>query len=227
MLVRYWMAEQPMTLGRTETVAAAAEVMRAQNIRQFPVVDAQGNLVGIVSDRDIRDAMPSKYLPGGMTVEQGSGLADLKVESIMTEDPLCVSPDTAMDYVADLLAKNKVGALPVTDSDGKLVGIITEVDLFRFLVSATGLARGGPQFAFRLEARPGPLAALLEDLRDQNVHFSSVLTSHDLKQAGYRHAYIRVESMGDHSLGSLVAYLSSEHDLIYYIIGDQVTYLED
>ncbi|WP_022662091.1 CBS domain-containing protein [Paucidesulfovibrio longus] len=227
MLVRYWMTDKPMTLGRNENVVAAAEVMRAQHIRQFPVVEKDGTVVGILSDRDIRDAMPSKYLPGGMAAEQGHGLADLKVDSIMTEDPLCVSPETAMDTVADLLAKHKVGALPVTDAAGKLVGIITEVDVFRFLVSATGLARGGAQFAFRLEAKPGPLASLLEDLRAQNVHFSSVLTSHDLQQAGYRHAYIRVEHMGDHSLGSLVAYLSGEHDLIYYILDGQVTCLDD
>lgn len=227
MLVRYWMTERPMTLGKDENVVAAAEVMRAQNIRQFPVVDDQGRVRGIVSDRDLRDAMPSKFLAGGLTQAQGNSLAELTIERIMTEDPLCVRPDTAMDTVADLLARNKVGALPVTDADGKLVGIITEVDVFRFLCSATGLARGGAQFAFRLEARPGPLAALLEDLRGQNVHFSSVLTSHDLQQAGYRHAYIRVESMGDHSLGSLVAYLSGEHELLYYIIDGQVTYLED
>lgn len=227
MLVRYWMAERPMTLGKDENVVAAAEVMRAQHIRQFPVVDAGGRVVGIVSDRDIRDAMPSKYLPGSISVEQGISLADLKVSKIMTEEPLCIRPETAMDAVADLLSKHKIGALPVVDADGILVGIITEVDVFRFLVSATGLARGGAQFAFRLEARPGPLAALLEDLRSQNVHFSSVLTSHDLQQAGYRHAYIRVEHLGDHSLGSLVAYLSSEHNLMYYITDGQVTYLDD
>jgi acetoin utilization protein AcuB len=132
-----------------------------------------------------------------------------------------------MDTVASLLARHKVGGLPVADKDKKLLGIITEVDVFRFLASATGLARGGAQFAFRLEAKPGPLAALLEDLRTQNVHFSSVLTSHDLSQAGYRHAYIRVEHLGDHSLGSLVAYLSAEHELLYYILDGEVTFLDD
>ncbi|MDD4730603.1 MAG: CBS and ACT domain-containing protein [Desulfovibrio sp.] len=227
MLVRYWMSEGAMTLGPEENVVAAAEVMRAQGVRQFPVVDEQGLVVGIVSDRDIRDAMPSKYLPGGALEEQGRGLAELKIKSIMTEEPVCVGPDTAMDTVASLLARHKVGGLPVADKDKKLLGIITEVDVFRFLASATGLARGGAQFAFRLEAKPGPLAALLEDLRTQNVHFSSVLTSHDLSQAGYRHAYIRVEHLGDHSLGSLVAYLSAEHELLYYILDGEVTFLDD
>lgn len=227
MLVRYWMTEGSMTLGEEQSVVSAAEVMRTQGIRQFPVLHADGRVVGIVSDRDIRDAMPSKYLPGGSVEEQGRGLAELRIGSIMTEDPICVGPDTAMDHVASLLARLKVGGLPVVEKDGSLRGIITEVDVFRFLASATGLARGGAQFAFRLEAKPGPLALLLDDLRSQNIHFSSVLTSHDMSQAGYRHAYIRVEHMGDHSLGSLVASLSAEHDLLYYILDGEVTYLDD
>ncbi|MEF2146178.1 MAG: CBS and ACT domain-containing protein [Desulfovibrionaceae bacterium] len=225
MLVRYWMSESPMTLGRKSSVINAAEVMRAQGVRQFPVVDEDGCVIGIVSDRDIRDAMPSKFLPSGSLPEVG--LDKLTAETIMTEDPICVSPDTAMDSVADKLAKMKVGALPVATSDRQLVGIITEVDVFRFLCSATGLARGGAQFAFRLEARPGPLATLLNDLRQQGVHFSSVLTSHDYEQAGYRHVYLRVDHMGDHSLGSLVAYLSAEHELMYYILDGEITFLDE
>ncbi|MBU1610350.1 MAG: CBS and ACT domain-containing protein [Proteobacteria bacterium] len=225
MIVKIWMARKPLTFGLETSVLNAAEAMRSQQVRQFPVIDGDGALVGIVSDRDIRDAMPSKFLPGG-TEENGTDLLSLTVAEIMTVDPVTVTPLTAMDVVADRLAKLKVGGLPVVEN-GTLVGIITEVDVFRFLTSATGLARGGVQLAVRLEACPGPLANLLATLRKQDAHFTSVLTSHDYDKAGYRHAYIRLESLGDHSIGSLVSCLSGEFDVLYYVSEGEAVYLED
>lgn len=227
MIVKVWMSEEPMTFGVDTPVMSAAEVMRLQNVRQFPVLDDAGKLVGIVSDRDIRDAMPSKFLPGGTNVQDGGGLLALTVGEIMTLDPETVSPFTAMDAVADKLAKLKVGGLPVVDAENKLVGIITEVDVFRFLCSATGLARAGVQLAVRLEARPGPLAELLAALREQDVHFTSVLTSHDYDKAGYRHAYVRLESLGDHNVGSLVSFLSRDFDVLYYVQQEEAVFLEE
>ena len=217
MLVRNWMTENPITLSEGDCVLDAAEVMRKQNVRQFPVINDDGDLVGIVSDRDIRDAMPSKYLPGDLTTGGGDGLSKLRAVDIMTIDPIRVTPTTPMDAVSDLLAANKIGGLPVVDEDGKLVGIVTESDLCRFLCSATGFKRGGPQFAFRLKAQPGPLADLLDDLRSEGVRFNSVLTSYDLEAAGFRHAYIRTESLGGHTVESLAGYLSGKHELLFYI----------
>lgn len=216
MLVREWMTENPITLGLDASVVDAAEVMRKQNIRQFPVIDNDGALAGIVSDRDIRDAMPSKFLAGDAAGGQGGGLLSLKAEDIMTLDPLSVTPTTPMDMVADMLARNKIGALPVVDDEDKLVGIISEVDVFRFVCSATGVARGGAQYAVRLEARPGPLAAFLDSLRDENVRFHSVMTSYDLEEAGYRDAYVRVEDLGPHTVESLAEFLSGRFQLLYY-----------
>lgn len=226
MIVKVWMAKDPMTFGVDMPVLSAAEVMRSQNVRQFPVIGKDGELVGIVSDRDIRDAMPSKYLPAAPEGADGPNLLSITVGDIMTIEPETVTPRTAMDVVADRLAKLKVGGLPVVDQGG-LVGIITEVDVFRFLTSATGLARGGAQLAVRLEARPGPLSELLAALREQEVHFTSVLTSHDYDRAGYRHAYIRLESLGDHTIGSLVAFLSQEYEVLYYVEKGEAVYLEE
>ncbi len=226
MIVKEWMSKKPMTLGTETSVLNAAEVMRTQKVRQFPVLSAQGTLAGIVSDRDIRDAFPSKFLPEAASAE-GKNLMALTVGDIMTLDPITVSPQQAMDKVADILAKNKIGALPVVEKDLRLVGIITEVDVFKFLCSATGLARGGIQLAIRLQAKPGPLSDLLALLREQQVHFSSVLTSHDYEKAGYRHVYIRLESLGDYDIGSLVAFLDQDFEVLYYIQHDEAVSLGD
>lgn len=218
MLVRNWMTENPITLSEGDRVLDAAEVMRKQNVRQFPVINDDGDLVGIVSDRDIRDAMPSKYVAGDLAAGEGEGLARLRAADIMTFDPISVTPTTSMDAVSDLIATNKIGGLPVVDDEGRLVGIVTETDLCRFLCSATGFKRGGPQFAFRLKAQPGPLADLLDDLRSEGVRFNSVLTTYDLEAAGYRHAFVRTEALGGHTVESLAAYLSGKHELLYYIV---------
>jgi acetoin utilization protein AcuB len=155
------MTRNVITLGLKTTVIDAAEIMRSKRIRQFPVIDEQGALAGIVSDRDIRDAMPSKYLPGDMA--SGGSLAKLRAVDIMTSEPLTVSPITPVDIVASILQRHKFGGLPVIDAAGRLVGIITVADVLRFFCSASGVGRGGPQIAFKLDARPGPLAALLAD----------------------------------------------------------------
>ncbi len=224
MLVRDWMTRNVITLGLKTTVIDAAEIMRTKKIRQFPVIDENGALAGIVSDRDIRDAMPSKYLPGDSAL--GGGLSSLRAADIMSGEPLTVSPATPMDMVASILQRHKFGGLPVTDEAGRLVGIITVADVMRFLCSATGLPRGGLQLALRLEAKPGPLAELLEDLRTQGLRFTSVFTTHDLAKPGYRDAYIRIGHMGEHSTPSLLEYLKGRYTLLFYVEDGRTTLLE-
>ncbi len=214
MLVREWMTRNVITLGANSSVLDAAAILREKNIRQFPVVDDDGLLVGIVSDRDIRDAMPSKYIAGDAA--SNGGLSTLSAGDIMTLDPITVNKDMAMDIVAETLVSNKIGGLPVVEGK-KLIGIITQADVMRFMSSATGAIRGGIQFAFRLEAKPGPLASLLNDLRDKSVVFTSVFTSYELENPGYRHAYIRVSGVGDRSVEELVNYLQANYTLLYYV----------
>jgi acetoin utilization protein AcuB len=73
------------------------------------------------------------------------------------------------------------------------------------------------QFAFRLEAKPGPLAELLKDLRGKGVAFTSVFTSYELENPSYRHAYVRVSDMGDNNVENMVEYLQGKYDLLYYV----------
>lgn len=214
MLVREWMTNNVIALGENSSVLDAAEILRERNIRQFPVTDDDGAVVGIVSDRDIRDAMPSKFLPGDHV--EGKGLLTLTAADIMTADPFTVSPDTSIDIVADIIVRNKIGGLPVIE-DGKLSGIITQADVMRFLCAATGAIRGGTQLAFQLDAKPGPLAELLNELRENGVTFSSVLTSYNAVKPGYRHAYIRIADTGDWAIEKLVEHFQQNYELLYYV----------
>ena len=216
MLVRDWMTVNVMSLGVNSSVLDAAEILREKNIRQFPVIDSAGLLVGIVSDRDIRDAMPSKFISGEMAPAKGGGLYTLTAEDIMTNDPISVSSDTAMTEVSEILVKHKIGGLPVVDS-GKLGGIITQADVLRFLCTVSGSARGGAQFAVRMDGQPGLLAALLHDFQELRVVYTSVFTAHDPVQSGFSNAYVKVDEIGDLSVEEVVERLQEKYEVLFYV----------
>ncbi|MGL1861201.1 MAG: CBS and ACT domain-containing protein [Pseudodesulfovibrio sp.] len=216
MLVRDWMTVNVLSLGVNSSVMDAAEILHEKSIRQFPVLDRNGKLVGIVSDRDIRDAMPSKFIPSDNISEKGGGLYTLTAGDIMTMDPISVTSDTAMDAVAEILVKHRIGGLPVLDGE-ELKGIITQADVLRFLCAASGSMRGGTQFGIRLPARPGPLSDLLIDFKEMGIVFDSVFTAHDHNEAGSRNAYIRIEDMGDKSLEQVLEALQQKFEILFYV----------
>jgi len=213
MLVREWMTHNVLSLGVNSSVMDAAEILRERKIRQFPVLDSKGNLVGIVSDRDIRDAMPSKFIPGDSVAERGGGLYTLTAGDIMTLDPITVTPNTSIDEVSDILVKHKIGGLPVVDGD-LLVGIITQIDVLRFLCSVSGSKQTGTQLAFRLNPSTTPLSDLLCDLRDMGLTLSGVFMASDGES---RNTYIRVDGMGEQSVEDVVDALQVRYKLLYYV----------
>jgi len=212
MLVRDWMTANVISLGVNSSVLDAAEILREKNIRQFPVLDSKGALVGIVSDRDIRDAMPSKFIPGDGAASNG-GLYTLTAGDIMTLDPITVRSDTSMDEVADILVKHKIGGLPVLDGS-TLAGIITQQDVLRFVCAASGAHRGATQFGIRLPSRPGTLAELLGALREVGIIYTSIFTA---SNGDSRNAYFRVEDMGERSIEEVVKILQKKYQILYYV----------
>lgn len=215
MLVRDWMTVNVISLGVNTSVLDAAEILREKNIRQFPVIDSAGKLVGIVSDRDIRDAMPSKFIPGDLPSERG-GLYTLTAGDIMTMDPLTVQPETAMTSVAETLVKHKIGGLPVL-RQGELIGIITQQDVLHYLCAASGSLRGGAQFGVRLDGTPGLLPSLMCDLRELGVVFTSVFTAHDAVNSGFTNGYISIADTGDLSIHEVVENLQERYELLFYV----------
>lgn len=191
----------------------AAEILHDKNIRQFPVLDSKGKLAGIVSDRDIRDALPSKFIPGDAVSFKGGGLYTLTAGDIMTMDPIIVTSDTAIDVVSDILVKHKIGGLPVVDG-GELVGIITQIDVLRFLCSVSGSMHTGAQIAFRLNPMTTPLSDLLCDLREMELSFSGVFMAND---GDHRNTYIRVDGMGEKSVEEVVDALQVKYKVLFYV----------
>ena len=132
MQVRQWMTTVPITIRPDAPVADAQHLMRHRRIRHLPVV-TDGRLVGIITDRDVRTAMPSPAT-GLAAGEIRYLLHRLLVERIMTRSVITISPDRSIADAAGLVLLHRIGALPVMEDD-RLAGIITETDLLRAFAS--------------------------------------------------------------------------------------------
>lgn len=130
--VREWMTSPVMTISPFTSITSAHQIMKEKGIRRLPVVDDDG-LVGIVTLGDVREASPSDATT--LSIWELNYLwSQLTVEKIMTRKVFSVAPDESILAAAQLMLDQKVSGLPVLDKTGKLVGMITESDIFRMLV---------------------------------------------------------------------------------------------
>ena len=134
--VRDWMTRDIITTTPTTALSNARKLMIENNIRRLPVVDDEG-LVGIITRNDIHEAEPAEISSVSIW-ELHQLLSRLYVKGEMTPNPITVTPDDTIGHAANLMLKNKVGGLPVVAANGKLVGIITESDIFRLVVRELG-----------------------------------------------------------------------------------------
>jgi acetoin utilization protein AcuB len=130
-LVKDWMSQDPVVISPDTTVPEAHKVLKDNNVRRLPVIEG-GKLVGIVTRGDVREAGPSDATSLSI-YELNYLLAKLTVREIMSKKPITVDPDTSLHDVAKIMLENKIGGLPVV-RDHKVVGIITESDVFRAMI---------------------------------------------------------------------------------------------
>lgn len=131
-LVKEWMTPEPVTITPDTTLPVAYHLMKLHSVRRLPVVTESGRLAGIVTIGDIREARPKEGTTFSLW-EAHIAAATLKVHDFMTPEPFTVTSDTIIGEAARLMLDHKIGALPVVEMD-RLVGIITESDIFRMLV---------------------------------------------------------------------------------------------
>ena len=134
--VKHWMTRDVITITPDTSLHEAHRLMTEKRIRRLPVVD-RGKLVGIVTLGDVRSAEPSAASTLSVW-EMNNLLAKLKVSEIMTREPVTISQEATISTVAEIMLEKKFSGLPVVDEAGKLVGIITESDIFRLVVREWG-----------------------------------------------------------------------------------------
>jgi acetoin utilization protein AcuB len=158
MLVGNRMTLNPFTVSPQSSVAAAMTLMRERKIRRLPVLDSLGQLVGIVSDRDILQASPSPATT--LAKWEISELLDkLTIDKVMTAEVVSIPEDTPLEDAARIMADHKVGGLPVMRG-AALVGIITESDLFKVLLQLLGGRRPGVRISVATPGDKGTVARI-------------------------------------------------------------------
>lgn len=164
MIIREYMTPDPITVLPNTTVPVALRLMREKNVRRLPVVDAEGSLVGIVSDKDLLYASPSPATTLAVW-EIPELLGKIRVEQVMTGKVITVAVKTPIEEAARIMADNKVGGLPVLEGS-TLVGIITETDLFKQLLELLGGRRPGIRITVTVPDAKGTLAKITSAIFD-------------------------------------------------------------
>lgn len=186
MLVREWMTPTPRTVTADTPVMDAMQRLRDGGYRRLPVV-RDGRLIGIVTDRDLKEATPSKATTLSV-YELNYLLSKLQVKDVMRTPVITVRADDPIEQAALLMEEHRVSGLPVLD-EGTLVGILTITDLMRALVSFLALREGGVRVTVDLPDDPGVLAKVAQAGSPSNI-VAAVTTG--IKQGHRRRMVLRV-----------------------------------
>ncbi len=157
MLVKDKMTPRPIVVSPDMPVSEALKIMRDGRFRRLPVVQAE-KLVGIVTDRELREAIPS----------------DHTVENVMHKQPLTIREDELLETAALMMRNNKVGALPVMQ-DKALVGIVTESDIFDTFLDMMGIRGPGRRLQLRLPDVAGSLADVTRIISAYDCNISNIV----------------------------------------------------
>jgi acetoin utilization protein AcuB len=161
------MSPDPLCLHPEQTLLHVRDLAAGKSIRHFPVTDAAGRLVGMVSDRDLRSAFPSTALNPTVRVDQLERLGCVRVESIMSRPPITLSREATLDDALLLFDRHRIGALAVVDHDGLLVGILTVRDVLAAYRRLFGIgAPGSSQIEVRDDGRPHLLSRIVGALEE-------------------------------------------------------------
>jgi acetoin utilization protein AcuB len=185
--------KNPVTISPEASFYEARNLIHEKGIRHLPVVDKNNAIVGIVTDRDIREAAPSDATLLSVQ-ELNYLLGKLKVSSFMTPKAklITITPDTLIEEAVQLMHDNKIGCLPVVEGK-KLYGIFTETDALDHLVDIFGLKQKGTRLTVALEDKPGSLLGILEVFKKHNISVISVVTPSFLVE-GKRITAIRIRT---------------------------------
>ena len=208
MFVRDRMSAPPVTVTPDTSFQDALKLMRDGHFRRLPVVDDAGKLVGIVSERDLLHAAPSPATSLSVW-ELNYLLSRLTVNKLMTTHVVTVSEDTPLEEAARLMVSHRIGGLPVVDADRRVVGVITETDVFKAFVEMLGSGQPGLRLTLRVPNGKGVLAKLATAISALDGNILSVGTfgvadngdaSLLIKVAGVKQSQLveTLEALGDH-----------------------------
>lgn len=172
MFVRERMSQNPISVQPETPFEDALQLLRDKKIRRLPVVDKQGNLVGIVVEKDLLYASPSPATSLSV-FEIHYLLAKLLIKDVMTKKVVTVGEDCPLEEAARIMVDRKIGSLPVLRGS-QLVGIITETDIFKVMAEALGGRQKGVRVAMRVPNQKGVLAKISSKIAEAGGNIISL-----------------------------------------------------
>lgn len=189
MIIEEIMKSNVETLRPDDSIETAIRLMREKKIKHIPIVDDEMKVLGIISDRDVKDAAPS-------ILNEQSADFTLKnpVRQIMQQQVITGHPLDFVEEVAALFYEHRISCLPILKAD-KLVGIITETDLLYTLTQLTGANQPGSQIEVKVPHRAGILYEVAGIIRKYNANILSVLVYPDKQDEQQKVLVFRVQTM--------------------------------
>ena len=189
MFVSDWMTKKVYTVTPDDNISTAIKLLKEKKIKHLPVVKNDATIVGILSDRDIKDYTPSKATTFEIR-ELNYILFTTKVKEIMVKKVITAPPNMAIEEAAMIMYDNTIGCLPVVENH-KLIGIISDKDLFRVLVDITGVRHGGHRFYVVMKDKPGVTGEVLDIVKKHGFTLDSVLTTYEGVKKGHKRVVVR------------------------------------
>ena len=215
MLVKDWMSKTVIAIDVNDSMQDAMKLLKEHDVRMLPVLDKR-KLVGIVTDRDLKRASASD----ATTLEIHELLylvSNIKIKDIMTQNPVTVPTSYTIEETAQILLNNKISGLPVMDDGGNVVGTITQSDIFKVIISLTGVEQKGIQIALQVEDMPGSITKTIDTIRKHDGRIMSVLSSREHAPEGFRRIYVRIYDIDEEKLHALTEAFKQDDQLFYLV----------
>ncbi len=177
MFVSRSMAKKVATVDETTGILEAQGLMQLKQVRHLPVVNSENRLVGMITDRDVRSALPYELAKGKADPQEREKYAHLKVRDVMSTDLMTISPTHTLQDALLMIEKKKVGAIPVVDEDNRLVGILSVRDLLRAFINVLGIGQPGTLLCILMEEKVGQLKRIVDIVTEENISFGSILVA--------------------------------------------------
>ncbi len=185
------MTKDVVTVDVHDSLSDAIELLKRNKIRRLPVMDGD-KLVGIVTDRDLKEASPSKVTSLDIW-EIHYLLSKIKIKDIYRKNPITISDEATLEKAAILMHDNKIGGLPVVDGKGNLVGIITEQDVFEALIRITGARVPSYRVSMCIDDKEHAIQEICDLMRDYNHKCISILNTYYEVEPGKREIIVRFQ----------------------------------
>lgn len=201
MIIERRMTRNPVTCAPDMSIQDAGNLMKKEHVHRLPVLDKNGKLIGVISEKDILKAAPSPASTLS-AFESNYLLSKLTVKKIMSRNPVTISKDTPVEDAAMLMIDQDLSCLPVLE-EGKLVGIVSKSDLFKMLVESFGARVAGTTLTFLVQDRKGILAEIMGKISEKQLDLVTC-SCFAGTEPGNRFIYIKVAHVSAAELISIV-----------------------